>query len=183
MTVSPTASPTAGLSRCFAIAAVSMWPVSHLTVGETVILLTTPSPSASKHLLNGEGGAAEWHFCRRLQSHHAAQGCRVLMKARPQQLATIAPRRPVIAGAFPSRHQLGLFSLTGSACPHCHDPRRARIPAKCHSSPPLHAAPAVSVAAGLSREAAWAGERSAQRTAGVAAHDKGNGPGGTAPPM
>ena len=31
----------------------------HLAVGETVILLTPPSPSLLKHLLKGEGGAAE----------------------------------------------------------------------------------------------------------------------------
>ena len=34
-------------------------PIAHLAVGETVILLTSPSPSLLKHLLTGEGDAAE----------------------------------------------------------------------------------------------------------------------------
>ena len=32
---------------------------SQVAVGETVILLTPPSPSLLKHLIKGEGGAAE----------------------------------------------------------------------------------------------------------------------------
>ena len=56
-------------------------PPSNLAVGESfVIWLTSPSPSLLKHLLQEEGGAAEWQNSRRRLlepvvslTHHAAR--------------------------------------------------------------------------------------------------------------